>query len=50
VQSGGAHSSEWTLAEVTGKAAKDAIGVHIGVVLTGQGRAWVDDVTFEEAN
>ena len=50
VQSGGAHSSEWTLAEVKGKAAKDAIGVHIGVVLTGQGRAWVDDVTFEEAN
>jgi len=47
VQTGGVRAGEWTLAEVKGKAPKDASEIHIAVTMSGKGKAWIDDVAFE---
>jgi hypothetical protein len=41
------HSSKWTSCEIVGKVAPDADKLNFGVIVYGNGRAWIDDVTFE---
>jgi hypothetical protein len=40
-------SAEWTRCEIVGAIDEDARFIDIGVMSTGRGRAWVDDVSFE---
>jgi hypothetical protein len=46
----GVRGGEWTLAEVEGKVPWRADLIHIAFALTGKGKAWIDDVTFEEVS
>jgi hypothetical protein len=40
-------SSDWTQCEITGEIDDDARFINFGVMSTGGGRLWVDDVSFE---
>jgi len=40
-------SAEWTRCEITGKVDDDATFIDIGIMSTGSGRVWADDVSFE---
>ncbi len=40
-------SSEWRRYEIVGEVAADATEVYFGLMLLGDGRTWVDSVTFE---
>lgn len=46
----GVRPGEWTQAEVEGKVPWHADLIHIAVVMTGKGKAWIDDVSFEEVS
>ena len=39
--------AEWQYYEIVGDVADDAKGIVFGMLLVGQGKAWLDDVTFE---
>lgn len=41
------HSAEWAYYEITGDIADDAATLNIGMLLRGEGTAWLDDVTLE---
>lgn len=40
-------SAEWTYYEITGDVAEDAVTLNVGMLLLGEGTAWLDDVTLE---
>jgi C-terminal processing protease CtpA/Prc len=41
-------SGEWRYYEVVGDVEEDAAVINIGMILLGKGRAWLDDVSFED--
>ncbi len=45
----GANAAEWSTVEITGTVPFRADMIHIAIALMGKGRAWIDDVSFEEA-
>ncbi|MDE3167488.1 MAG: hypothetical protein KGN36_16930 [Acidobacteriota bacterium] len=45
----GANAAEWSTMEITGTVPFRADMIHIAIALMGKGRAWIDDVSFEEA-
>jgi C-terminal processing protease CtpA/Prc len=40
-------SSEWKTYEITGDVAPDAKNIYLGLMLNGQGKAWIDSASFE---
>lgn len=40
-------SSEWKTYEITGDVAPDAKSIYLGMMLLGQGKAWIDSASFE---
>ncbi|PYQ68039.1 MAG: hypothetical protein DMF53_00750, partial [Acidobacteria bacterium] len=40
-------SSEWKTYEITGDVAPDAKSIYLGLMLLGQGKAWIDSASFE---
>ncbi|HJQ39645.1 MAG TPA: S41 family peptidase [Thermoanaerobaculia bacterium] len=40
-------SAEWRYYEITGDVAGDAVTLNVGMLLRGEGTAWLDDVTLE---
>ncbi len=40
-------SKDWRQFEIVGRVADDAFSVHIGLILEGGGRAWIDSVSFD---
>jgi C-terminal processing protease CtpA/Prc len=41
-------SGEWRYYEIIGDVDEDALGINIGMLLLGKGKAWLDDVSFED--
>ena len=41
-------SNEWQYFEIIGDVEEDAVVINIGMILSGKGKAWLDDVSFEE--
>lgn len=41
-------SNEWQYFEIIGDVDEDAVVINIGIILVGKGKAWLDDVSFEE--
>jgi len=40
-------SNQWKEYEIVGKVAEDAVTINIGLMLVGEGQAWLDEVKFE---
>jgi C-terminal processing protease CtpA/Prc len=38
--------TEWDVYEIVGDVAEDAVGLSLGLLMTGPGRAWIDAVSF----
>jgi hypothetical protein len=41
-------SNEWQYLEIIGDVDEDAVVINIGMILSGKGKAWLDDVSFED--
>jgi C-terminal processing protease CtpA/Prc len=41
-------SGEWRYYEIIGDVDEDALAINIGMLLLGKGKAWLDDVSFED--
>jgi hypothetical protein len=41
-------SNEWQYFEIIGDVEEDAVVINIGMILSGKGKAWLDDVSFED--
>lgn len=42
------NSGEWQYYEIVGDVEEDAAVINIGMILLGKGKAWLDDVSFED--
>lgn len=42
-------SGEWRAYEITGDIDDDAVAINIGLLLIGQGKAWIDTASFEDS-